>query len=90
MVTKKLFIHGRVQGVFFRNYAAGKARQLGINGFVRNLSDGSTVEVVAQGPEDNIKEFINLLKEGPPDALVESTHIEQLDNAPEFNSYSIR
>ncbi len=49
-VTRHLLIRGHVQGVGFRNYIAYKAQQLGINGWVRNRSDGS-VEAEVHGPE---------------------------------------
>lgn len=57
-------VHGRVQGVGFRQYARDYATSLGLSGHVRNLYDG-TVEVVAEGPEADINQFIEWLHEGP-------------------------
>ena len=45
----RLRIHGRVQGVFYRDSTRREAQRLGLRGWVRNRSDGS-VETVAQGP----------------------------------------
>jgi acylphosphatase len=39
-VRARIFVSGRVQGVFFRSHTAEKARELGITGWVRNLNDG--------------------------------------------------
>lgn len=62
-------VHGRVQGVGFRQYASEHAISLGLNGFVRNQWD-RTVEVVAEGPERDIIEFLAWLHTGPPLARV--------------------
>ncbi|GMO37844.1 MAG: acylphosphatase [Termitinemataceae bacterium] len=72
--TKTAFdagIYGRVQGVAFRYYAAEKAQQLHITGWVRNNSDGS-VEVHAEGSGENIKLFLDWLHVGPSHARVDS------------------
>jgi acylphosphatase len=63
------FVHGRVQGVGFRQYTSERATSLGLNGFVRNQWD-RTVEVVAEGPEKDINEFLVWLHTGPPFARV--------------------
>lgn len=51
---------GRVQGVGFRASAAHAAKRLGLKGTVKNLPDGS-VELIAQGPEDNLETLIKEL-----------------------------
>lgn len=65
-----LRVHGIVQGVFFRAYTKQVATGLGIKGFVQNMPDGS-VEILAQGPEEKLKELIEKVKIGPPAASVE-------------------
>ncbi len=62
-------IQGRVQGVSFRYYTRNKARELGIHGWVRNLSDGS-VEVCICGEAEQIKTMRQWLKHGPIHASV--------------------
>jgi len=57
-------VHGRVQGVSFRYYTQRRAVGLGLKGYVRNLPDG-TVEVVAQGPEDAVRQLHFWLHRGP-------------------------
>lgn len=67
-------IHGQVQGVSFRYYCTEKARELGITGWVMNNADG-TVEVVAEGIEDNLNDLEHWLHQGSPSARVEAVYI---------------
>ena len=60
MVSKICWVSGRVQGVFYRGTTVGRARELGITGYARNLPDGR-VEVLAQGPAAAVAEFIKWL-----------------------------
>ena len=57
-------VYGRVQGVFFRDNTAKKAKELGVKGWVRNVSDGS-VEVSFEGEDDKVEEMIAFLEQGP-------------------------
>jgi len=65
---------GRVQGVFFRAWTQQQARDLGVNGWVRNAADGS-VEAHLEGNEAAVKALIQRLHEGPPSAQVEGVNI---------------
>ncbi len=65
-----LTIHGQVQGVFFRQTACEKASELGLTGWVKNNPDG-TVEIVAEGREQDLKKLLEWCKEGPEYAHVE-------------------
>ena len=56
---------GRVQGVGFRAFCADEAIRLQVEGYARNLGDGRTVEVVAEGDEPTLRRFIERLREGP-------------------------
>lgn len=83
-------ISGRVQGVWFRVNAKDKAEQLGLNGWVRNTSDGS-VEAVFEGEQGQINEMLEWCHQGPPMAHVENVKVEKQqisDN--EFNRFSIK
>jgi len=64
-----LRIHGRVQGVFFRASTQEEASRLGLCGWVRNRGDG-TVEVVAEGGIEAIRELEAWCQNGPPMASV--------------------
>lgn len=73
-VARRLRIHGRVQGVFYRGWAVETARGLGLAGWVRNRRDG-TVEAVVQGSGEVVQRFVELARSGPPAARVESIEI---------------
>ena len=77
-VARRLRVAGRVQGVFFRAWTTDVARTLGLNGWVRNCSDGS-VEAHAEGDEDAVGELIDLMREGPPNAQVETVEVEAVE-----------
>ena len=47
-VRVHVYISGKVQGVFFRSYTKDKAQKEGLNGWVKNLTDGR-VEIVLEG-----------------------------------------
>lgn len=57
-------VHGRVQGVSFRAWTVEQARRLGLDGWVRNRSDG-TVEALAAGPMAALEAFTAALRQGP-------------------------
>ena len=65
----RLVIHGRVQGVGYRVWAEAQALRLGLDGWVRNRSDG-TVEILAQGTSEAQAALEQLCRRGPPAALV--------------------
>jgi acylphosphatase len=70
------FVHGRVQGVFFRDFVTRHARPLSLTGFVRNLPDGETVEIVAEGEREKLEELLRHLETGPKGAHVELVEYE--------------
>jgi acylphosphatase len=81
-------IYGFVQGVGFRYFSRRNALILGLVGYVKNLSDGS-VEVVAEGEIEKIKEFLEILKKGNSYALVEKVEYELKDPENKFNDFYI-
>lgn len=68
-------VRGRVQGVNFRNFVARRARALGIAGSVRNLADGVSVEVEAEGAQAALEELLRNLREGPALARVDAVEV---------------
>jgi len=67
--TVRVIIEGRVQGVWYRGWTVEQATDLGLDGWVRNRSDGS-VEAVFQGPVETVSQMIEACREGPPAARV--------------------
>lgn len=67
-------VHGRVQGVFYRDYTRQQAELLGVHGWVRNLPDG-TVEAVIEGEADKVVVMRKWLQTGSPLAAVTAVDI---------------
>lgn len=72
-----IIVKGLVQGVYFRYFTQEAALKIGINGWVRNLSNGD-VEIEAQGTEDNLELFLKQVRKGPQLSRVESTNVTDL------------
>lgn len=83
-----LFVHGRVQGVFFRASARTVARDLGLAGWVRNCSDGS-VEIHAEGDRKKLEELIAWCRQGPDYASVSNIDLNWTE-AEGLSSFDIR
>lgn len=83
-----IHITGKVQGVFFRASAKGKAEELKITGIARNNRDGS-VSIEAEGDEENLTHFVEWCKEGPPLSFVERCEIEE-HALQHFKNFSIK
>lgn len=88
MVEMTCQVFGKVQGVAYRTYVQESATQLGIVGYVKNLSDGS-VEVVAQGMPDTLKEFVEYLHEGSLMSKVESVAVDWRTVKRYFDEFSL-
>ena len=83
-----LYIHGKVQGVYYRASALDIAIQLGITGWVRNLPNGS-VEVVAEGQGNQLDQFIEWCKIGPQGASVSDVDVTREVREREFSTFKI-
>ena len=81
MATVRFVVSGRVQGVFFRASTRVEAQRLGIAGSARNLADGS-VEVIASGADQALRDLEAWLWQGPPAALVERVTRETVEDRP--------
>jgi acylphosphatase len=64
-------VHGRVQGVFFRESCRKEAMARSVHGSIRNCEDG-TVEAVFEGAAAGVEEMIAWCRVGPPHASVTS------------------
>ncbi len=84
-----IIVKGFVQGVFFRSNTKKTAIELGLKGYVKNLSD-EKVEVVAEGDEKEINELIEFCKKGPSAAKVEDIDIIFEKPRDEFKDFEVR
>ena len=73
--TRRLTVHGRVQGVFYRAWTVDTGNALGLRGWVRNRRDG-TVEILVSGDAAAVERFIGRCRRGPPAARVERIDID--------------
>ena len=64
-------VSGRVQGVGFRYFVLRRGQELGLDGWVRNLSTGQ-VEFVAEGPAESLRKLLAAVRQGPPMSWVQS------------------
>ena len=86
-VTVHLKITGRVQGVGFRESMRAVAGALDINGWVRNMQDGS-VEATAQGNEFAVEQLVAWCHNGPPGANVKYVNAELVDASETFIAFT--
>jgi acylphosphatase len=77
-LSRRIRVHGEVQGVWYRGWTVDQARDLGLAGWVRNRRDGS-VEILADGPDAAIEALISRCREGPSAARVERVESEETD-----------
>jgi acylphosphatase len=89
-VRKRLqvIVSGRVQGVGFREFVRHAASSRGFTGFVRNGDDGRTVEVVAEGDEEALTAFLEVLGDGPRFSRVEHIDFTWSDATEAFSRFS--
>ena len=80
---------GKIQGVFFRDFAKQNANKLGLVGHAKNLNNGS-LEIIAQGDESKLKRFLDLMRSGPMTAKVEGFDVSYIDFDPERVFFDIR
>ena len=78
LIRRRVFVSGRVQGVWFRESCREQAVALGVTGWVRNLADGR-VEVVLEGPEAAVERVVQWCRNGPSRAHVERVEVQDED-----------
>lgn len=84
----QIFFSGTVQGVGFRFTAERLARRFSVTGFVRNLDDGR-VEVVAEGEEPALVEFLTALRESGMKNYIRDVEAHWSPGQGCFNRFSV-
>jgi acylphosphatase len=78
ITTLRIRIEGFVQAVGYRNFAIDEARKLGLDGWVRNRSDGS-VEALASGNTNTVEAFVSICMRGPQGARVTNVDLHKAE-----------
>lgn len=82
-------VTGLVQGVSFRWFVQRRANELGLSGYVRNLSDGS-VEFTAEGRRGDLERLLDAVRTGPSEAVVENVDARWDAATGDFHRFEIR
>ncbi len=84
----RVFVKGKVQGVFFRQALKVKAKQNNVFGWVKNLVD-ERVEAVLEGNEENVNILVEWCHGGPANARVEDVEIKNEKFLNEFSKFDV-
>ncbi|HDL03832.1 MAG: acylphosphatase [Candidatus Zixiibacteriota bacterium] len=82
-------VRGVVQGVGFRYWCMRQARELAVNGYASNMSDGS-VEIKVEGDRGLVEEFIKIVRTGPTYSDVTDVKVEWYEQPRGFDDFNIR
>jgi acylphosphatase len=88
-VRVHIVVSGRVQGVFFRAETQEKAKELGVAGWVKNLTEGR-VEAVFEGKRDRVEQMVEWAKKGPSGAIVSDLKVIWEEYRSEFSDFEIK
>ena len=82
-------ITGRVQGVGFRWWVRSAADRMGLTGWVMNGADERSVELVAEGPAASLDQLEQLLRNGPPGAVVDRVEAARSPASGSYDRFQI-
>ncbi|MDP2948197.1 MAG: acylphosphatase [Chloroflexota bacterium] len=85
----RAMVSGRVQGVNFRDFVWRRANFLGVRGYVRNLPDMRSVEVVAEGERGKLEQLLEYLREGPRGARVNTIDVQWGEASGRFTRFGV-
>ncbi|MGH3499980.1 MAG: acylphosphatase [Nocardioidaceae bacterium] len=89
MVRRRVVVHGRVQGVFFRDSCRRKAEGAGVRGWVGNRPDGA-VEAVFEGEDAAVSALCEWCREGPPQAQVDRVDVSEEEPGGSAAGFEVR
>jgi acylphosphatase len=78
LTSLRLVIEGFVQAVGYRHFAIEEARKLGLNGWIRNRSNG-TVEALASGTTQAVEAFVGACMRGPPGSTIKNIDLHKAE-----------
>jgi acylphosphatase len=85
---RRVVVRGHVQGVFFRDSTAERARSRGVAGWVRNRPDGA-VEAVFEGDADAVESMVRFCRSGPSSADVEDVEVDE-ESPEDLSGFEVR
>jgi len=88
-VRVRIFVSGRVQGVFFRVETRYEAMKRNVAGWVRNTS-GGRVEAIFEGEREDVEKLIEFCRKGPSGARVTKVDVQWEEYSGEFKDFKIR
>jgi len=84
----RLYVKGKVQGVFFRQALKVMAKKNNVSGWVKNLKDGR-VESILEGEDVNVSSIVEWVHAGPANARVEDVEIKNEKFTGEFTKFDV-
>jgi acylphosphatase len=88
VIRRRVVVHGRVQGVFFRDSTRRLARQHAVAGWISNRWDGA-VEAVFEGDEAAVQRLVRFVHDGPRGAEVDRVEISE-EEPEKLSGFSVR
>ncbi len=88
MISAKINVNGKVQGVWFRDYVKRSAKELDLTGRVKNNSDGS-VSVEVEGKKEIVKQLIDKIRIGSPLSRVDNVTVDWQKFENKYNFFEI-
>ncbi len=89
MIRRRVTVHGRVQGVFFRDSTQEEAESAGVSGWVRNRDD-DTVEAVFEGEEAAVERMLEFCRSGPDRADVRDVEVSEDEEPEGLRGFDVR
>ena len=89
LAAVRIVARGRVQGVFFRDFTTRRARDLGLTGYVRNLTEGA-VEAIAEGERVKLENLVRHMRKGPSGASVASVETNWSEYTGQYPTFGTR
>ena len=90
LASMRATVYGSVQGVYFRDFTARRARELDLTGYVCNLRQVEAVEVNAEGEREQLVTLISHLKVGPPAARVTKVVTDWSEYTGSYSGFTVR
>jgi acylphosphatase len=87
-IARRVVVHGRVQGVFFRETVRRRAYRAAVAGWVRNNDDGS-VEAWFEGDPDDVEVMVRFAGIGPSGAYVDHVEVDEVEPE-EMRGFEVR